>query len=67
VRAADAEGKRVVKVNQRRTTDDAGRAVWVVDSIDLSDGTRLVFTVREIPADYGVEVTAYRRTYKPLV
>ena len=60
MRARDVVGKRIVAIEQQRTSDQCGRAFAHLDTLVLEDGTRITFSVVELPGDYAIEATARR-------
>jgi len=60
VKSADAVGRRIVKVVQKRCVSDYGKVYYDVMALVLDDGTRLVLSVIEMPDDYGIEINAYK-------
>jgi len=60
MKTRDIIGRKIVKVNQVRTQTDYGDTIYDVRSVELDNGTKLVFTVVELPSDYAVEVMVLR-------
>jgi len=48
-------GKRIVAVDQERTRNTARDIVFHIRSITLEDGTKILFSVDELPGDYAVD------------
>jgi len=61
VRARDAEGRRIVKVNQTRFWNEhLARHEYAVTSLDLDDGTSLMLMSVETEAEPVVNVVTWR-------
>lgn len=57
MRAKDVVGRRIVKVKQTPINRGRGystEVLWGLDHIVLDNGTRIYFTVAEMPGDYLV-------------
>ncbi len=52
-------GRTITAVSVAGTMDTSGGRVHNVQRIELDDGTRLVLSVAELPADYAVTFTRY--------
>lgn len=48
-------GRKIVGIDQERTTDQAGKPVWAIKHIFLDNGTVLTFSVVELGHEYAIE------------
>lgn len=55
MKAKDVVGKKIISIHQERTRNNAKETVFDVKWFILDDGTRIIFTVDELPGDYAVD------------
>lgn len=62
MKARDAVGKRIVKVNQQRFfNSNIGQMDCCVDSLELDDGTILILSAFDTESDIAVSIKAIKK------